>query len=451
MPVKVRIAPSPTGNLHFGNARTALFNWLFAKKHGGQLILRIEDTDLERSDKKYEESIINSLRWLGIQWDGEIVRQSQRLTVYTQYLKELLASGKAFWCHHTVKELDAEKKGQMERKEAPRHLCDHKNSEKGKETGEIIRLVVDQTEEKKLSFDDAIRGTIEFNQRVISDVSLAKDLQTPLYNFAVVIDDIDMAITHVIRGEDHISNTPKQMLIYQALGKTPPIFAHLPLILGSDKSKLSKRHGALDIMDYAKDYLPEALVNFMGFLGHTYSKDILSKEEMAKEFELAKVHKSGAIFNIQKLNWINAQYVRQLAPSDFEKLIGHNVLKAAIPLMTERLEKLTDMDAFHYFWEAPSYEAELLIWKSSSREDVKKSLEASHALLEKLELNNKDELRKELDKLSAGQAGNRGLVYWPLRVALTGEKMSPDPVDIISALDKEEVLSRVRSAINKLS
>jgi len=448
MPVKVRIAPSPTGNLHFGNARTALFNWLFAKKHGGQLILRIEDTDLERSDKRYEESIIKGLQWLGIQWDGEIVRQSQRLTVYTRYLKELLASGKAFWCHHTVEELDAEKKGQMERKEAPRHLCDHKNSEKGKETGEIIRLAVDQTEEKKLSFNDAIRGTIKFDQRVISDVSLAKDLQTPLYNFAVVIDDIDMAITHVIRGEDHISNTPKQMLIYQALGKTPPIFAHLPLILGSDKSKLSKRHGALDIMDYAKDYLPEALMNFIGFLGYTYSKDILSKEEMAKEFDLEKVHKSGAVFNMEKLNWINAQYVKQLSSVAFRELTGVNASDAAIPLMVDRLEKLSDVQAFHYFWETPSYEAELLIWKTSSRADVKKSLEASRTLLGKLELNNKDELRKELDGLSAG---NRGLVYWPLRVALTGEKMSPDPVDIISALDKEEVLSRVRLAISKLS
>ncbi len=448
MTVKVRIAPSPTGNLHIGTARTALFNWLFAKKHGGRFILRIEDTDLERSDKKYEESIINGLTWLGIKWDGEIFHQSKRLDIYTKYLEDLLASGKAFWCHHTVAELEAESKEQMDRKEAPRHICEHKNSSKGKEPGEIIRLAVDQTVTKKLAFDDAIRGWIAFDQRTMSDISIAKDLKTPLYNFAVVIDDMEMEITHVIRGEDHISNTPKQILIYEALGKQAPIFAHLPLILGPDKSKLSKRHGALDVMEYATDYLPESLVNFIGFLGFTYSKDILSMDEMASEFNIEKVHKNGAVFDIEKLNWINSQYVKKMPAEAFRKLTGVRASDAALPLMTERLDRLSDVKTFHYFWERPQYDGELLVWKKSTKEETRKSLESSLVYLEKSELNDKDQVRKDLDEMAGG---NRGLLYWPLRVALSGEKSSPDPVDISFAIEKDEVLARVKNAIQKLS
>ncbi|KKS26869.1 MAG: glutamate--tRNA ligase [Candidatus Yanofskybacteria bacterium RIFCSPHIGHO2_01_FULL_41_27] len=461
--IRVRIAPSPTGSLHIGTARTALFNWLFARKNGGEFILRIEDTDLERSDKKYEENIIEGLKWLGINWDGLIYHQSERLDVYEKYLKQLLDSGKAFWCYHTAEELEAEKTVQMKRKEPPRHICGYKtqnsirsirqlaeadktqNQEKG-----IIRLAVDENSTRVVHFNDAIRGQIEWEEKLIGDFSLAKDLRTPLYNFAVVVDDTDMEITHVIRGEDHISNTPKQILIYEALGRELPVFAHLPLILGNDKSKLSKRHGATSVMEYKKDYLPEALINFMGFLGFTYDKEIINKEEMAEEFDLAKVHKSGAVFDVKKLNWLNSQYIKRLAPSEFKNLTDLKVSDAVIPLITERLEKLSDVNNFEYFWKTPEYDKELLIWKGFSLDKIKESLELTLNTFGQREWIQQEALRKYLDA-EAEQLGDRGLIYWPLRAALTGQEKSPDPVEIAAVLGKDEVIKRINTAIDKLS
>ena len=447
--VRVRIAPSPTGNLHIGTARTALFNWLFVKKNGGEFILRVEDTDLERSDKKNEENIIESLKWLGLDWDGEAYRQSERLALYEKYIRQLLDSGKAFWCHHTKDELEKEQKEQAERKEAPKHICEHKRTELGKQKGQIIRLAVDENSTRVIRFDDEIRGTIEWQEHLLGDFSLAKDIRTPLYNFAVVVDDIDMAISHVIRGEDHISNTPKQILIYEALVATPPKFAHLPLILGPNRTKLSKRHGAMSVTEYKNDYLPEALVNFMGFLGYTYSKEILSKEEMAEEFELKKVHKSAAVFNIDKLNWLNSQYIKNLSPEEFKNIVSPDIPVAAVPLITERLEKLTDVGNFDYFWKEPNYDSNLLDWKDFSRNEVKNSLEQVRATIEHWGWADKNALRLLLDDLGK-KLGDRGLVYWPFRVALTGREKSPDPVDVASVLNKDAVLQRLNKAIDKL-
>lgn len=450
--VKVRIAPSPTGNLHIGTARTALFNWLFAKHHGGKFILRVEDTDLERSDKKYEANIIDGLKWLGLDWDGDLYRQSERLDIYRQYLEKLLESGRAFWCHHTIKELEAERGAQMAAKEPPRHLCADKGTDKGKKKGEIIRLDADHVSERKIRFNDSIRGLIEWEERLLGDISLAKDLNTPLYNLAVVVDDIEMGITNVIRGEDHISNTPKQILIYDAVGAPVPQFAHLPLVLAPDKSKLSKRHGATSVDDYMKDYLPEAVVNFLGFLGYTYSREIMSLEEMAKEFDLAKVHKSGAVFNIEKLNWLNAQYVRKLPPVEFKKLAGLPELPdAAVSLVTERLEKLSDASGFEFFWLQPEYDSELLKWKDTPLDRVSGSLDAVRKVILASGIADKEEFRRQLDNLGSQENFSRGLVYWPLRVALTGRKASPDPVDIASVLGKDEVLKRIDMAMRKLT
>ncbi len=453
--VRVRIAPSPTGNLHIGTARTALFNWLFAKKMGGEFILRIEDTDLERSEKKYEEDIVTGLTWLGLDWHNkEIFRQSERLDIYAQYLKELLNSNKAFWCDHSKEELEAEQKEQSTRKEAPRHICNHKN--KKLEKGQIIRLSVNTDSKEKISFRDEIRGNIEWEAGLLGDFSLAKELRIPLYNFAAVIDDMEMEISHVIRGEDHISNTPKQLLIYRALGKEPPKFAHLPLILGSDKSKLSKRHGATSIIEYKKDYLPEAMINFMGFIGYTQSKEILSKEEMVQEFTLEKVHKSGAIFDIKKLNWINSQYIKRLSPEEFKKIADVPALPdQAVSLITERLEKLSDVQSFDYLWKNPEYDKELLKWKKSDLETSLKILAEVKKLIEEFDFSKgKDELRKILDEFSqkvgdpsTSSGQDRGLVYWPLRASITGQEKSPDPVDIIFAIGKEKTLERIDFAI----
>lgn len=454
--IKTRMAPSPTGYLHIGTAHTTFFNWLFARKNKGEFILRIEDTDLERSKPEYEKNIMEGLKWLDLNWDNkEIIRQSDRLEIYEKYLKQLLESGKAFWCDHSKEELEQEQKEQTTNKQAPRHLCGHKGKNLTK--GQVIRLSVNTNSKEKISFNDEIRGNIETEEGLLGDLSLAKDLRTPLYNFAVVVDDIDMKISHVIRGEDHISNTPKQVLIYQALQQTQgkpleiPKFAHLPLILGSDRSKLSKRYGETSISEYKKDYLPEAMLNFMGFLGYTYSKEVLTKEEMIQEFELAKVHKSGAIFDVKKLNWINSQYIKNLSA---DKLISlstfREVPKEAIPLITERLEKLSDVQGFDYFWKNPEYDKELLVWKKSTLEKSLETLVEVKKIIEDFDFKKgKEELRKILDIFSS-RVGGRGLIYWPLRVALTGKEKSPDPVDMAFIIGKDKVLKRIDNAIKKL-
>ncbi|MEK7153985.1 MAG: glutamate--tRNA ligase, partial [Patescibacteria group bacterium] len=315
--IRVRMAPSPTGYLHIGIARTALFNYLFAKHNNGKFVLRIEDTDLERSEKKFEDDILTGLKWLGLSWD-EFYKQSDRIPIYSKYIQKLLDNGRAFWCYHTEKELEQEKIEQSEKKELQRHVCKYKGEKT--ETGDIkrgiIRLVVDENSARKINFEDIIRGKVEFEERLLGDFSIAKNTETPLYNFAVVVDDYEMDITHVIRGEDHIANTPKQILLQEALGFERPQYAHLPLILGEDRSKLSKRHGAVSLNEYRKQgYLPEAIFNFLALLGFTppEGKEILSREELVEIFDLVKIHKSGAIFDTRKLDWLNGEYLKKLS------------------------------------------------------------------------------------------------------------------------------------------
>ena len=468
MKVKVRVAPSPTGFLHIGTAQSALYNWLFARRNGGEFYLRVEDTDKERSTKEYEHGILDALTWLGLRWDGEIIRQSEKGIAYRKALEKLITEKKVFWCKHTKEELESERKDQELKKEPPRHVCDQKRDSghyvhyptSSPGAGWILRLAVDENSDRKIVFDDIIRGPIEFKAALLGDFSIAKSLNEALYNFAVAVDDSDMGITHVIRGEDHISNTPKQILIYEALDRTLPQFAHLPLILAPDRSKLSKRHGATSVVDFKKDYLPEALLNFLGSMSYTFSKEILTKEEMAKEFELKKVHKSGAVFDVKKLNWINSQYIRNLEIEKLRNLVGiKEIPEAALPLITERLEKLSDVQNFDYFWKEPKYEKELLKWKKSTLEKSVETLAEVKKILENFDFSarsgpasgrEKDELRKLLDGFSE-KAGDRGLVYWPLRVALTGREKSPDSADIALALSKKEVLKRISIALKKLS
>ena len=451
--IRVRTAPSPTGPWHVGNAQSALYNWLLARKSGGTFHLRIEDTDKARSTKESEKDIIESMKWLGLDWDGDISHSSDNALRYKELLERLLKEGKAFYCHHSQEELETERKEQEAAKEPPIHVCEFKNSEKGKESDGIIRLKVEETSERIISFDDQIRGRVEFKQSLLGDFSIARAVDDALYHFAVTVDDIDMNITHVIRGEDHISNTPKHILIYEALELPVPIFAHLPLLLGPDRSKLSKRHGGTAVSEYKKDYLPEALINFLGTLGYTFSKEILTKEEMAEEFELAKVHRSGAMFDIKKLNWMNSQYINKLSTTDFKDLVGRpEIPDAAIPLITERLEKLSDINNFDYFWREPEYDRGLLKWKTMTDEELKKSLTLVKETLEPVDWKNfdKEKVRKTLDDLAKENfAGDRGMVYWPLRVALTGREGSPDPIELLSILDKEIVLKRIDAALEK--
>ena len=460
--IRVRIAPSPTGFLHIGTARTALFNWLFARhKSEGKFILRIEDTDLERSEKRFEDDIVEQLEWLGLKWD-EFYKQSDRNKIYSKYIQKILDSGKAFWCYHSQEELEKERQEQMVSKKAPAHNCEYKlaglQADKLEDRQGIIRLAVDQNSTRKIKFTDVIRGEIEFEERLMGDMGIAKDLQTPLYHFAVVVDDYEMDITHVIRGEDHIANTAKHILIQEALGFDQPEYAHLPMILAPDKSKLSKRYGATSVAEYRElGYLPDALVNYMVLLGWTLSEpsqEILTKNEMIEQFDdLSKIHKSGAVFDIKKLNWINSQYIKTYNDGGLVKLVQPFVkkyfgdqdpeyLEKITPLFRERLEYLDQVKEFSFLFKEPEYDGGLLKWKDYDEEEIKKSLEKVRFMIEEFGTDNKKKLREKLDELGK-EIDNKGLIYWPLRVALTGEKTSPDPVDVAWILGKEKTLERV--------
>jgi len=466
MNIKVRIAPSPTGFLHVGTARTALFNWVFARHNNGKFILRIEDTDKERSDKKYEEDILEELKWLGLEWD-KMYRQSERTDIYKKYIEKLLNEKKAFWCFHSPEELEKEKREQMKAKEAPRHLCSYKYEKKEGGEGGIIRLAVDEKSDRVVKFDDVIRGEVEWKENLIGDFSIAKDSSTPLYNFAAIIDDVDMKISHVIRGEDHISNTPKQILIAEALEFNIPKYAHLPLILGTDRSKLSKRHGTTSVGEYREQgFLADAMVNFLALLGWApgNNEEIFSREELIKRFQLEDVHKGGAVFDVKKLEWMNGEYIKAMpkeklqevlitfAEKHFGKDFSKNVLEKIMPMVQERIETLDQIGEFHFFFKEPKYEKDLLTWKKGSAQQAKEALELTKGTLstkiDDWKKFDEQKIKSELDKLAQEKfAGDRGMVYWPLRIALSGEKFSPDPVQIMSALTKDVVLGRIEKAL----
>ena len=456
MTVRVRIAPSPTGDPHVGTAYIALFNLIFARHFKGKFILRIEDTDIERSEAKFEDDIVAGLKWLGINWDGEITRQSERIDIYETYLKTLLADGMAFYCPHSQAELDEERKKQVANKFSPQHTCDARGKKLGKG---LIRFKNDT--EKTVKFKDEIRGEIEFDPALLGDFSLAKDLRTPLYNFAVVVDDATMEISHVIRGEDHISNTPKQILLEEALGLQQPIFAHLPLILGKDRSKLSKRHGATSVIDYKNEgYLPDALFNFMALLGWNPGREqeIFSKKELIKEFSIDRVQGAGAIFDMTKLDWMNGEYIRkkplkelvELSKGFFQFPISNSqfsMLEKVIALEQPRLKKLSELpEKTDSFFKEPEYDAELLKWKQMDNLTIKNSLETAKSILQLVAENGMT--KENLEKLFLAKAGkDRGELLWPLRVALSGKKFSPGPFEIMEVLGKDKSILRINAAI----
>jgi len=518
--VRVRIAPSPTGMLHIGLARTALFNYLFAKNYEGSFILRIEDTDIERSKPEYEKDILESLKWLSINWDeGPDIgggygpyRQSQRLKSYTEYLEKLLAEDKAYYCFCSEEELEAQRQYQLSIGEASRYSgkCAGFSKEEVKKylaagRPSVIRF---RMPDKKIEFDDLIRGKLEFDTSLIGDIVIAKDLATPLYNFAVVIDDFEMKISHVIRGEDHISNTPKQVLLQEALGFPRPKYCHLPLILGPDRTKLSKRHGAVAISAYREQgYLAETLVNFMAFLGWNpgTEREIYSMPSLIKEFSLERVQRGGAVFNIKRLDFLNGFYIRQksvekltelclpyLVESGFLKsheevekfhlgaphyeilltgeLIDLVKLEKIISLYQERLKNISEISELTDFFfkeklvvdeakassppfaNARVYDKNLLRWGEMTDREIMKSLDKLEGILSKIKVGDwtKENLEKilmpEADNFAKqiGKIGDRGYLLWPLRVALTGKDASAGPFEIADILGKEKTIKRIK-------
>lgn len=460
------MAPSPTGPLHVGTARTALFNFLFARHYSGTFILRMEDTDTQRSEKRFEEGIIEGLQWLGITWDEGPYRQSERRDLYETHLRRLIDEGHAYYCHCTKEELDAEREARMAQGLPPVYGGRCRARDTNGNPPQIIRFRTPAEEEIK--FKDIIRDTVSFNTRVIGDFAIAKDLRSPLYNFAVVVDDEDMNITHVIRGEDHISNTPRQILLQRALGFREVKYAHLPLILAPDRSKLSKRYLETSLDEYRKQgFLPDALVNFIALLGWHPARDreILSRDELIAEFDLDRVQKGGAVFGVEKLEWMNAHYLREL-PVDALVPLALDALALARPgeahdpalvrrvldVERGRMKKIADIAALaDFFFILPSYEKDLLRWKDAEDVVVRGNLGRARDALRALptERFSPTDVRAVLDGVTP--AGDRGSVFWPVRVALSGKKASPDPVEIMTVLGKDESLRRIDAAIGKFS
>ena len=484
--VRVRFAPSPTGPFHVGNLRSALFNYLFAKRYKGKLILRVEDTDKERSEKKWEEGIKLSLEWAGIEWDEGPYYQSARGAIYEKYLKKLIEERKAYFCFCSQDDLEAQRQYLMSLGKAPLYSgkCSKLSKEEVEENSKqgkpyVIRF---RTSEKKVVFNDLVLGKIEQEAILLGDFVIAKNANNVLYNFACVIDDFEMKITHVIRGGDHISNTPKQILLNEALGFPLPTFCHLPLVLGEDKSKLSKRHGAVFIPEYEKEgYLAGALVNFLALLGWNPgdNREIFSLKDLEKEFFIEGVQKSPAVFNENKLDWLNGFYIRALDKKELAKLclpyliqgglleekgsllkangieVSFDYLVEVIALYQERLKKLSEVGELVDFFFKKEIEVErgLLQWKEMEEKEIKESLKKSYKALDKIKEKNgrsdfiTEALLKEADDL---KKGDKGALLWPLRVALSGKKASASPFDIAYILGKLRTLERIKKTLEDL-
>ncbi|MDP2705482.1 MAG: glutamate--tRNA ligase family protein [Patescibacteria group bacterium] len=438
--VVTRFAPSPTGFFTLGNCRTALFNYIYARQHEGKFILRIEDTDKERSKKEYEDDILENFKWLGFSHD-EFYRQSERGDVYRRYLEKLITEGKAY-----VSKEEMVKEG---------------------DRSEVIRFKNPGT---KICFADLIRGEVCFDTTELKDFVIAKSLDEPVFHFAVVIDDFEMGVTHVIRGEDHISNTPRQILVQEAIGAPRPAYAHLPLILAPDRSKLSKRNGGMSIRECReRGYLPEAVINYLALLGWNPGTDQekLSLENLILQFRLNKIQKGGAVFNPEKFNWVNKEYIRDLPQEKMTEIIGQYAAAAGktlpgemavkiTPLVTERVEKLEDLKAMFdsgeldFFVGTPEYPAEKLSWKDTPKEKTITNLKTALTILSTLseEEFNATEVKEALWEYAEKEG--RGNVLWPIRFSLSGKDKSPDPFTLASVLGKKETLARISSAIQKL-
>lgn len=474
--IKVRFAPSPTGHLHIGGARTALFNYLFAKRMGGIFLLRIEDTDLERSTVESEKVIIEGLKWLGMNWDegmevgGERgpYRSTERIEIYTLYIEKLLRSGDAYYCYCTPEELEAERQELMAKGEMPRYLGRCRNltpeqKKKYEQEGRKPSIRFKVPEGKVIKVNDVVRGMVEFESDGIGDFIIVKSDGTPVYNFAVVIDDYLMEITHVIRGEEHLSNTPRQLLIYEALGFEQPVFAHVSLILGKDRTKMSKRHGSTWVEQYIEaGYLPEAIINFLVLMGWSpgEEREIFSLEELENKFSLERVSKNPAVFDIDKLNWMNGQYIRNTPVERITKLAIPHLLKSGFikdieKIDLEWLQKLVGIvqgelsyvgevsEKVRIFFDDDAKPKDAEAEEVMKMEHVPELLKAFKQKVVNVQLIN-DEFAKGVFKEIQNETGIKGKnLYMPIRVAITGQVHGPELVEILKILGRETLIKRL--------
>ncbi|MDZ7624332.1 MAG: glutamate--tRNA ligase [Ignavibacteriaceae bacterium] len=479
---RVRFAPSPTGYLHIGGLRTALYNYLFAKNKNGKLILRIEDTDRKRFVEGAVENLIDTLNWAGISFDegpdmgGESgpYLQSERLQIYKELVEKLVAEQKAYYCFCTPERLDQLREEQQKLKlpqaKYDKHCLSLSKSEIDEKLNSNIPFVIrlNVHPEQKVFFNDVIRETVEFDTNNIDDQVLLKSDGYPTYHLANVVDDHLMGITHVIRGEEWLSSTPKHIILYDYFGWEKPVFAHLPLLLNPDKSKLSKRQGDVAVEDYReKGYLKEALINFVALLGWNFGddKEFYEMDELIEKFSLERVHKAGAVFNLEKLNWLNFEHLRRKPDSEVLKMLRAEIAKSefssniyndeyllkVIAAMKERVSFVKEyLTKSPYFFQAPEiYEEQNLKkrWKEDSAELLNKLKER----FEKLENPSKEDFERALDEIANGLDVNKGKLVHPLRIAVSGVGEGPGVYDIVSVLGKEETISRINAALKKLS
>jgi len=466
--VRVRFAPSPTGHLHIGGARTALFNWLYAKHNKGTFILRIEDTDRTRSTEEYIDAIIEGMKWLDLNWDEGPYRQTDRFDVYRRYTEKLLNEGKAYYCYCLPEELEQRRQEALVQGKSPKYDGRCRNLQDpipGKNPAVRFRM----PQEGETAVNDLIKGKTVFDNACLDDLIIMRSDGTPTYNFTVVVDDVDMNITHVIRGDDHLNNTPKQMHIYNALGYKVPLFAHLPMILGADKTRLSKRHGAVSVMAYKEmGYLPDALVNYLVRLGWSYGdQEIFTRDELIQYFSFDKVGKSAAVFNPEKLLWLNSQYIinssaEELAEMVVPFLIKEKVISEGQTLDKEWLSKAIDTQ---------KERSRTLIELANSlryyiSEDVEYNEKAKIKFLNEKSLPYLIELKDslvsisdfsalEIEKVFTSIIEKHGIklgnLAQPVRVAMTGKTESPGIFEVIEIAGKEKTLKRLEKAIKTIT
>ncbi len=479
--LKVRFAPSPTGPFHIGGARSALFNWLVARHADGTFLVRIEDTDLKRSTKESEENIKDSLKWLGMNWDEGIdvggphgpYRQTERLDLYKKEVQRLLDEGKAYYCYCSAEELEKSRKAQLDAGKTPiydehcRHLTEEEKARYEAEGRKpVVRLKV--RKDGVFAFDDMVRGHVEFQAAGVGDFIIMKSDGIPVYNFAVVIDDAFMEVTHVIRAEEHLSNTPRQLAIYEALGYKPPKFGHISLILGEDHKKMSKRHGATSVTEYRNmGYLPEAVVNYLALLGWTPKgeQEIFTEEELIKQFSMKRVSSNDAVFDINKLNWINFQYMKKMDADQLYDLIVPFLVKAGYveeSVTEEKKDWLKKViwfmkdhiyfagqaaDELRFFFEdmpALTDEAILSIMKA---ETSGKLLKAFIEDLKALETFDQAEIKKCFNACMKAQGIKGKAAYEPTRIALTGVTQGPGMFEMMELFGREKTMDRLEAAL----
>lgn len=456
MTVVTRFAPSPTGYLHVGSARTALYSWLYAKHTQGTFILRIEDTDLERSTPEAVQAILDGMQWLRLTHDKGPYYQTKHFDRYKEVIQQLLNEGKAYRCYCSKERLEKLRATQIENKEKPRYdgLCRHKTET---QSGEFVVRFCNPTE-GVVEFDDLARGKLIFSNQELDDLIIARSDGTPTYNFTVVVDDWDMKITHVIRGDDHINNTPRQINILRALGATPPQYAHLSMILGEDGKKLSKRHGAVSVMQYREDgFLPEALLNYLVRLGWSHGdQEIFSSEEMIRYFDLANITKSPAIFNQEKLLWLNQHYMKTCDPDYVATELAWHMQQLGIdttdgPALTnlikaqaERVKTLREMaEKSRYFYQNVNYNPEAV--EKFITPDILPAFEVIRDKLANLSSWNKEAIHQVIAETADQLSLKLGKIAQPLRVAVTGDTISPSIDLTLELLGREKTLLRLQT------